>query len=71
MQAQQNPPKKRATVGTMTVEVRVGRFTVPATRYTARIGRDALMRKDGKPRTFLTYESAMRAAQRHIDDQSN
>lgn len=61
----------RANVGTTTVDARVGRITVSATRYTARIGREALMRKDGKPRTFLTHEAALRAAQRHLEAQSN
>ncbi|AUQ93832.1 hypothetical protein PhaeoP66_04644 (plasmid) [Phaeobacter inhibens] len=60
----------RVNVGTTMVGARVGRITVPATRYTACIGRETLMRKDGKPRTFQTREAAQRAAQRHIDAQS-
>lgn len=61
----------RASVGTTTVDARVGRILVDATRYTARIGRETLMRKDGKPRTFLTREAALRAAQRRLETQSN
>jgi len=57
----------RPAVGTTTVSARVGRIILPATRYTARIGGETLMRKDGRPRTFLTRERAMRAAQLHLE----
>lgn len=61
----------RANVGTTTVDARVGRIIVESNRYTARIGRETLMRKDGRPRTFLTREAAMRAAERYLETKSS
>jgi hypothetical protein len=65
--ANNNPTRKIANVGTTQVDARTGRFTVSATRYTARVGRETLMQKDGKPRAFMTRDAALKAAQNHLD----
>ncbi len=56
-----------ARANTGTVDILVDRCRRPATRYTARVGRETLMRKDGQPRRFTTREAALRAAQAEID----
>lgn len=71
MTGTESTTERRPNVGTTWVEARTGRITVPAKRYTARIGRETLMRKDGHPRTFKTKKAAMTAAQRHVDATPN
>lgn len=56
----------RANTGT--VDILVDRCGRPATRYTARVGRETLMRKDGHPRRFNTRVAALRAAQAELDN---
>lgn len=55
----------RANTGT--VDIFVDRCRRPATRYTAKIGRETLMRKDGQPRRFITRAAALRAAQAELE----
>ena len=63
-------PRKISTGTTLVYEKGRGGTMWPSTRHTAQVDGVDLIRKDGRPRRFLTAKAALAAAKRFRDESS-